>query len=219
MQASSSAIYEFPIGPLPSGRHSLTRETVLASQRGRLLDAMAQAVAEHGYGSTTIAHVVSRAGVSRKTFYDHFSDKNDCFLAMYDTGIGFLLQRVSDTIEGQEDPHSRLVVGLQAVLSILSAEPAFCRAIIVEVHAAGPEALARRRAVVAVFADRYLDANRQARENGSKIAELSVDKALAVVGGILDLISTRVEADRTETLPELADELTSFAVHNVLPRR
>jgi AcrR family transcriptional regulator len=219
MQASGSAIYEFPIGPLPSGRHSLTRETVLASQRGRLLDAMAQAVAEHGYGSTTIAHVVSRAGVSRKTFYDHFSDKSDCFLAMYDTGIGFLLQRVSDTIEGQEDPHSRLVVGLQAVLSILSAEPAFCRAIIVEVHAAGPEALARRRAVVSVFADRYLDANRQARENGSNIAELSVDKALAVVGGILDLISTRVEADRTETLPELADELTSFAVHNVLPRR
>jgi AcrR family transcriptional regulator len=219
MQASSSAIYEFPVGPLPSGRHSLTRETVLASQRGRLLDAMAQAVAEHGYGSTTIAHVVSHAGVSRKTFYDHFSDKSDCFLAMYDTGIGFLLQRVSDTLEGQEDPHTRLVVGLQAVLSILSAEPAFCRAIIVEVHAAGPEALARRRAVVSVFADRYLDANRQARKNGSKIAELSVDKALAVVGGILDLISTRVEADRTETLPELAEELTSFAVHNVLPRR
>jgi AcrR family transcriptional regulator len=219
MQASSSAIYEFPVGPLPSGRHSLTRETVLASQRGRLLDAMAVAVAEHGYGNTTIAHVVSHAGVSRKTFYDHFKDKNECFLAMYDTGIGFLLQRVSDTIEGQEDPHSRLVVGLQAVLSILSAEPAFCRAIIVEVHAAGPEALARRRAVVTVFADRYLDANRQARENGSKIAELSVDKALATVGGILDLISTRVEADRTETLPELADELTSFAVHNVLPRR
>jgi AcrR family transcriptional regulator len=192
---------------------------VLASQRGRLLDAMAQAVAEHGYGNTTIAHVVSRAGVSRKTFYDHFADKSDCFLAMYDTGIGFLLQRVSDTIEDQNDPHSRLVVGLQAVLSILSAEPAFCRAIIVEVHAAGPEALARRRAVISVFADRYIDANRQARENGAKIAELSWDTALAVVGGILDLISTRVEADRTETLPELADELTAFAVHNVLARK
>lgn len=219
MQASGSAIYEFPVGPLPSGRHSLTRETVLASQRGRLLDAMAQAVAEHGYGNTTIAHVVSHAGVSRKTFYDHFADKSDCFLAMYDTGIGFLLQRVSDTLEDQNDPHSRLVVGLQAVLNILSAEPAFCRAIIVEVHAAGPEALARRRAVVSVFADRYLDANRQAREKGAKIAELSVDTALAVVGGILDLISTRVEADRTETLPELADELTAFAVHNVLARK
>ena len=111
------------------------------------------------------------------------------------------------------------MVGLQAVLSILSAEPAFCRAIIVEVHAAGPEALARRRAVVSVFADRYLDATVRPARTARRSRELSVDKALAVVGGILDLISTRVEADRTETLPELADELTSFAVHNVLPRR
>jgi AcrR family transcriptional regulator len=192
---------------------------VLASQRGRLLDAMAQAVAEHGYGNTTIAHVVSHAGVSRKTFYDHFADKRDCFLAMYDTGIMFLLGRIAETIEGQDDPHSRLVVGLQAFLTILSAEPAFCRAIIIEVHAAGPEALARRRAVLRVFAERYLDANRQARKNGAKIAELSEDRALAVVGGILDLVSTRVEAGRTAKLSELADELTAFAVHNVLARK
>jgi AcrR family transcriptional regulator len=219
MQASSSAIYEFPVGPLPSGRHSLTRETVLASQRGRLLDAMAQAVAEHGYGSTTIAHVVSRAGVSRKTFYDHFSDKSDCFLAMYDTGIVFVLGRVAETLEGQDDPHTRLVLGLQAFLSVLSAEPAFCRAIIIEVHAAGPEALARRRAVLKVFADRYLEINRQARENGSKVAPLTEDTALGVVGAILELVSTRVEVGRTAKLPELADELTAFAVHNVLPRR
>ena len=219
MQASGSTIYEFPVGPLPSGRHSLTRETVLASQRGRLLDAMAQAVAEHGYGNTTIAHVVSHAVVSRKTFYDHFADKSDCFLAMYDTGIMFLLGRIAETIEGQNDPHSRLVVGLQAFLNILSAEPAFCRAIIIEVHAAGPEALARRRAVLGVFADRYLDANQQARKNGAKIAELSEDRALAVVGGILDLVSTRVETGRTAQLSELADELTSFAVHNVLARK
>ena len=77
-------------GPLPSGRHSLTRDAVLASQRGRLLDAMAEAVAEHSYGATTIAHVVSHAGVSRKTFYEHFRDKEHCFLAMYDTGIAFV---------------------------------------------------------------------------------------------------------------------------------
>ena len=125
---------------------------------------MAQAVAEHGYPSTTIAHVVSHAGVSRKTFYDHFSDKQECFLAMYDTGIMFLLGRVADTLEGQDDPHSRVVMGLQAFLTVLAAEPAFCRAIIIEVHAAGPEALARRRAVLQVFADRYLEINAQARE-------------------------------------------------------
>ena len=134
---------------------------------------MAQAVAEHGYNSTTIAHVVSGAGVSRKTFYDHFSDKQECFLAMYDTGIMFLLGRVADTLEGQDDPHARVVMGLQAFLTVLSAEPAFCRAIIIEVHAAGPEALARRRAVLRVFADRYLEINAQAREGLKAIAPLS----------------------------------------------
>jgi hypothetical protein len=138
---------------------------------------------------------------------------------MYDTGIVFVLGRVAETLEGQDDPHTRLVLGLQAFLSILSAEPAFCRAIIIEVHAAGPEALARRRAVLKVFADRYLEINRQAREGGSKVAPLTEDRALGVVGAILELVSTRVEVGRTAKLPELADELTGFAVHNVLPRR
>ena len=55
---------------------------------------MAEAVAEHSYGATTIAHVVSHAGVSRKTFYEHFRDKEHCFLAMYDTGIAFVLGRL-----------------------------------------------------------------------------------------------------------------------------
>jgi AcrR family transcriptional regulator len=216
MQASASAIYEFPVGPLPSGRHSLTREAVLESQRGRLLDAMAQAVAEHGFGSTTIAHVVSRAGVSRKTFYDHFSDKQACFLAMYDTGIVFVLGRVAETLEGQDDPHARLVMGLQAFLTVLAAEPAFCRAIILEVHAAGPEALARRRAVLKVFADRYTEINRQAREAGANLVPLSEDVALGVVGAILELVSTRVETGRTAELPKLAEPLTRFVVRNVL---
>src|SRR5262245_57415806 len=83
---------------LPHGHHSLTREVVLASQRGRLIDAMAQAVAEHGYGATTVARVVSRAGVSRKTFYEHFSDKEDCLLALYDTAIGYVLGRIDEAL-------------------------------------------------------------------------------------------------------------------------
>src|SRR3954447_24211790 len=86
------------IRPLPIGRHSLSREDVLASQRGRLLDAMAEAVAQHGYGATTVAHVVALAGVSRKTFYEHFADKEDCFLALYDAGIAYVLGRIADAL-------------------------------------------------------------------------------------------------------------------------
>jgi AcrR family transcriptional regulator len=204
-------------GPLPSGRHSLTRDAVLASQRGRLLDAMAEAVAEHSYGATTIAHVVSHAGVSRKTFYEHFRDKEHCFLAMYDTGIAFVLGRLAETLEAAEDPRERLVSGLHTFLTVLAEEPAFCRAIVLEVYAAGPAGLARRRAVLQVFAGRYLEVNRQAREEDPAVQPLSGDVALGVVGAILELVSNRVEEGRTAELAELADPLADFVIRNVLP--
>ena len=155
----------------------------------------------------------------RQTFYDHFSDKQECFLAMYDTGIVFVLGRVAETLEGQDDPHARVVMGLQAFLTVLAAEPAFCRAIIVEVHAAGPAALARRRAVLQVFADRYLEINASARKGRSAIAPLSDEAALGVVGAVLELVSTWVEAGRTAELRKLAPPLAAFVSHNVLARK
>ncbi|MEA2401274.1 MAG: hypothetical protein QOK00_1677 [Thermoleophilaceae bacterium] len=217
MQDRPSPLSDIIDGPLPSGRHSLTRETVLASQRGRLLDAMAEAVAERSYGATTIAHVVSHAGVSRKTFYEHFRDKEHCFLAMYDTGIAFVLGRLAETLEDEDDPRERLVSGVRTFLTVLAEEPAFCRSIVLEVWAAGPPGLARRRAVLGVFADRYIDVNRQAREADASIAPLSEDVALGVVGAILELVSTRVEEGRTSELAELADSLADFVIRNVLP--
>jgi AcrR family transcriptional regulator len=216
VQDRPAALNDIIDGPLPSGRHSLTRDTVLASQRGRLLDAMA--VAEHTYGATTIAHVVARAGVSRKTFYEHFSDKQDCFLAMYDIGIAFVLGRIVEELEAQEDLRRRLVVGLETFLSVLSEEPAFCRSIVLEVQTAGPEGLARRRGVIKVFAERYLDVNRQARAGDAAIVPLSEEIALAVVGAILELVGTWVDEGRTAELPELAEPLSEFVVRNVLAR-
>jgi AcrR family transcriptional regulator len=218
MQASGSAIYEFPVGPLPSGRHSLTRETVLASQRGRLLDAMAQAVAEHGYGACTVAHVVARAGVSRKTFYEHFSDKEACFLALYETGIAYVLGRITETVADESvaaDPRRRVAAGLQTFLAVLAEEPAFCRAIVIEVHAAGTEALRRRRAVIEVFAGRYVTINAELRATDASIAPLPDDAALALVGAVLELVAIRVADGRIAELPGLADLLTDFVLRHV----
>src|SRR5947208_16592512 len=79
---------------LPRGRHAAARDVVLASQRGRLLEAMAQCVAEQSYAATTVAQVIARAGVSRKTFYEHFPDKRACFLAAWDVGTEILLDQV-----------------------------------------------------------------------------------------------------------------------------
>jgi Bacterial regulatory proteins, tetR family len=69
---------------LPSGRHTLPRERVVRSQRDRLLDAMAEICASDGYGAATVAAIVARAGVSRKTFSEQFTDREACLLAAYD---------------------------------------------------------------------------------------------------------------------------------------
>jgi len=178
---------------------------------------MAEAVAEHSYGATTIAHVVSHAGVSRKTFYEHFRDKEHCFLAMYDTGISFVLGRIVETLEAAPDARSRLVEGLRTFLTVLSEEPAFCRAIVLEVYAVGPPGVAKRRAVLQVFAGRYLEVNRQAREEDPRIQPLAGEVALGVVGAILEAVSSYVEEGRATELPELMDPLADFVLRNVLP--
>jgi AcrR family transcriptional regulator len=195
----------------------MTRDAVLASQRGRLLDAMADAVAEHTYGGTTIAHVVSNAGVSRKTFYEHFRDKEHCFLAMYDVGIEFVIGRLSETLEAEPEPRARLVAGLRTFLEVLAEEPAFCRAIVLDVWAAGPAGVARRRGVLQVFAGRYVEVNREARESDDSIGPLDPAVALGVVGAILELVSQRVEEGRTAEIVELTEPLADFVVRNILP--
>ncbi|HEV7687975.1 MAG TPA: helix-turn-helix domain-containing protein, partial [Acidimicrobiia bacterium] len=97
---TAPAFQSNPSSRLPSGRHGLTREAVVASQRGRLVDAMAQIVAEKGYPATTVADVVERAGVSRRTFYEQFADKEACFLAAYDVGLTVVLSRIREAVEG-----------------------------------------------------------------------------------------------------------------------
>src|SRR3954451_610367 len=82
---------------LPRGPHGLTREEVAASQRGRLLLAMAGAAAEKGYAHTTVADVIAGAGVSRATFYEHFAGKEDCFVAAFDAGVEIMLGAVGAT--------------------------------------------------------------------------------------------------------------------------
>ena len=129
---------------------------MLASQRGRILEAMADVVAAKSYAGTTVAGVVSRAGVSRQTFYDQFDSKEDCFLAAYEAGVE-LITTVVDQAEADagEDWLPRVRAGVRAYLEVLDAEPAFARTYLLEVLAAGPTALERRAEVMDRFASRH----------------------------------------------------------------
>ena len=80
----------------PAGPTGSTATLVAASQRTRLLEAVGRAVAEKGYGATTIDDIVRGAGVSKKTFYEHFRDKEDCFVAAYEAAGRELFERVRD---------------------------------------------------------------------------------------------------------------------------
>ena len=188
---------------LPRGPHSLTREEVEASQRGRLVTAMAHAVAEKGYGAVSVADVIARAGVSRKTFYVHFRDKLDCFLAAYDVGVEVLLATVRGAGDGDADPLAVTRARTRAYLATLASEPAFARTFLLEVSAAGPRALERRRAVHRQFADLA----RELVESVPGAPRLPDELYLASVGATNEVVSAWVVAGRAAELPRLADVL------------
>jgi AcrR family transcriptional regulator len=117
---------------LPGGRQALSRELVVRSQRDRLLDAIAEVCASDAYGGASVAAVVARAGVSRKTFYEHFRNKEACFLAAHDAILNKFLGVVIDAYEQPELAWpKRVEAALEALLSFLAAEPAFARMCIV----------------------------------------------------------------------------------------
>ncbi|WP_024801327.1 TetR/AcrR family transcriptional regulator [Nocardia sp. BMG51109] len=159
-----------PVSPtrqLPRGRHGLPRETVIAAQRDRILDAMADAMVENGYVGTSVASIIKRAGVSRETFYEQFRSKEDCFDTAFERAVRLLLDRIMEAARVQADSleamgaaeafEHRMDALLTAYLEGLASEPAYARLYLVEVYAVGPEAIARRaqrqEAFVALLAD------------------------------------------------------------------
>jgi AcrR family transcriptional regulator len=198
--------------PLPRGPHRLAREVILASQRGRMLEAMAESVAGKGYGSTTVADVVGRAGVSRKTFYEHFTDKEDCFLAAYDACVDILMTQVIDAREGIDDWGAAMRASLRAYLEVMAAEPALARTFFVEVLAAGPRALERRAEVHSRFADLSRNLHEQMRRAHPELPELPEAVFHAMVGAINELVFEFVREGRTADLPELEEPILYLQV-------
>lgn len=213
-----SAVLGLPTGAgewldrLPHGRHQLTRDAVLNSQRGRMLEAIATAVAEKGYAATTVADIIRVAGVSRRTFYEHFADKEDCFLAAFDTGIGFLLSEIARATRGVADWTDRLRAGVRTMLAVLARDPAFTRIGTVEVMAAGPQAVERRAQMMRVFAGQYRRLHADARAADPDVPALDRRVFAALAGGVIEVVVVEVTAGRTAKLASLEPVLLQFLV-------
>jgi len=193
--------------PLPRGRHAAPREVVVESQRGRMLEAMALAVAEKGYSATAVADVIAGAGVSRKTFYEHFANKEACFLEAYDAGVEVLMATIDDAVAAAPDPLRAVIDGLQAYLDVLAANPAFARTFLIEILAAGPVAIERRAAVHARFAEQIAANHRAAREDMPELSPVPAHRFRACVGATHELVAAHLATEGAETLPTLLDAL------------
>jgi AcrR family transcriptional regulator/DNA-binding MarR family transcriptional regulator len=184
------------------------RERIVEIQRARILAAMTQVVCERGAGNMSVADVVMRAGVSRRTFYEMFADCDECFLAALDQALSYAGARVASVYEARASWRERLRVSLAELLSLFDEQSQLARLLMVESLGGGPGARARRartleRLVAAV------DGGRD--EHGAK-AGLTRLTAEGVVGAVLSVIHTRVAAGEQGGLSGLLNELMCIVV-------
>jgi AcrR family transcriptional regulator len=188
---------------LPRGSHGLDRDVVEASQRARLLEAVGRAVADKGYAAATIDDIVRGAGVSKKTFYEHFADKQGCFLAAYETAAEELFRRVRDAHGASDQWLERTRAGIRAYLRWLAAEPALARVFLIEVAAAGPRAAEVRERIRDRYAVLMRELQDDARADIPALPRLPDEVFHAVVAAVDELVVRRIRETTAQDLPEL----------------
>lgn len=180
-------------------RESLSAEVADSEHRRRLLQGMAQVAARKGLAATTIADVVREAGVSKRTFYEHFASKDDCFLALYEAVSMNALRKLKEVVSPQRAWRPQLEHALEAYLSHMAANPELLRTLFIEIHHLGPAGERVRRQVMtalSAFMDEVLG-----RESGT--GPLGAGLSLAAVGGINELILQAIEQGRAAELPAM----------------
>src|ERR1700689_5918128 len=193
----------------------LPRERVSGIQRMRILMAMSEVASELGAGSVTVAERVSRAGGSRRTFYDLFADREECFLAAFEEAIGRVSALVIEAYERESNWRERIRAGLWAMLQWLDEDPATARLCIVESLAAGPRVLERRAVVLRALIG-AVDEGRGAVGGGSglrrRAASLPPLTAGGVVGAVVSVMHTRLCEPKSKPLTGLLGELMGVIV-------
>jgi AcrR family transcriptional regulator len=201
-------------GPLPRGRHSLSRAEVESSQHRRLCGAALTVVGELGYAATTVADIVGRAQVARRTFYAMFSGKEQCFIAAYDFGVELAMRRLVDSVGGA-GVHTfpdRVRALFDTYLAVLAAQPAATRALYIETLVAGGPLIEHRARVHRQFAAYILGVARVGVAAGDLGAEPERELIDMLLGGIDDRIRACLHERGAEALPQLAALFTRTAL-------
>lgn len=193
---------------LPAGRHGLPREFVVQNQRERIVTALVDTVAERGYNATTVAHITKAASVSRRTFYEHFADKEACFLAAYEMVADHLRASMQAAAASFEDWSQKVRAALATMLRFLAGEPELAKLCMIEPVAAGGEIAARHRASMQALVE-ILRAGRPGQGSDRPLPEATEE---TLVGGIVSLIVREISAGRTEQLEQLLPDLVELTL-------
>jgi len=182
---------------IPRGRHAPPLEVRLEVQKHRLFDAAAMVFSRLGYAESSAEAISRQAGMSKATFYEHFANKEECLLAMFDKGVDEVMRGMStasETVEAERyDDRVRAVN--RAFLRALAAHPDSTYTLVVTIQGAGPRAAARRGQVLESFAAMLHEANASHAPAFGAATFASRDDAYAVVGAAVELVARHLRGE------------------------
>jgi len=185
-----------------------TLRLVSSPKRQRILEGMLEAVGNAGYDSASVRMVLDQTGLYRQAFYDEFADKDACYLEALAYGVAKFEAIARAAAEPEESWRGKLRAGIGAVLDALDSDPAIGRALIVEVHAAGPEALKVRTDAMKGITD-FIDSARHASTGTEAPPPIAAE---GIVAGMHAVVHAKLAAGDSDGFRQLLPDFMYFAV-------
>jgi len=189
----------------PRGRHAPPLEVRQDRQRQRLFAAASAVFARNGYADATAEAIAREAGMSKATFYEHFGNKEECILALFDAAVDMIVDGMAHAVQahGTDTPRDRVGAAVRVFLDVVAAFPNQAQTLLVEIVGAGPRAVARRDAALDEVARYIDDMNRHDAERGAAPRFASPHDAFAIVGAGAELASRQIRTGRPADVREL----------------
>jgi AcrR family transcriptional regulator len=191
----------------------VTRTTAHADQRRRILRSIGELVAKRGYADVTVELIVKRAHVSYKTFYKHFSGREECYTELFDAAVTATERHIRERLAEQELPWAeRVALALRVLTDRILADPLIARAVIVEAPTVGPTVTARYEHAIKAFVPLF----RAGRELNPRGADLPEDIEDTLAGSVFWSAYQRLVIGEADALRDLLPELTELVLRTYL---
>ena len=189
---------------VPRGRHAPPLDVRLGVQRQRLFEAAAAVFARVGYAEASAEAISREAGMSKATFYEHFANKEECILALFDEAATEVLHQLAvANAPGSATYPEHLRQGVRAFLATLTQWPDAAQTLLVEIIGAGPRAVERRDAILDLFAEAVHRDNLNVAPRYGAPTFASKDDAFACIGAIVELASRQIRTGKPAAMRDL----------------